>query len=182
MACTTLAREREPPGASAPDAAEAAKLRPRAVRLLQEACEANGWECRALAAAYEQGDGVPRDPEKAGLLWKRYADEVQRACEHDAHPGLYGELAHLYAEGKGVARDARRAQELRERAAAATRDLCEGGLDADSCFALGRMYEKGEGVEASAPQAIAFYGRAGQAKHDAACGAEKRLREAAASR
>ncbi len=114
MACTTLAQEHESPGASAVDAAKAAKLRERSVRLLQEACDGNGWECRGLAAMYEQGEGVPGDPEKAATLWKRYAAEVRRACEHDTHPGLLGELAQLYADGKGVPQDAARAGAPRE--------------------------------------------------------------------
>ena len=46
---------------------------------------------------YEQGDGVPRDPEKAATLWKRYAAEVQRACEHDSHPGLLGDRGRITA-------------------------------------------------------------------------------------
>jgi hypothetical protein len=176
MACTTLAREHESPGASAEGAAAAARLRERSVRLLQEACDGNGWECRGLAAMYESGDGVPRDPQKAATLWKRYAAEVQRAAEHDTNPWLLGALAQLYADGKGVPRDAARAQALRTKSTDTTRELCVRGLDADSCFSLARMYEKGEGVDASAPQAIALYARACQAKHEVACGEEKRLR------
>ncbi len=129
-----------------------------------------------LPTMNENGDGVPRDPQRAALLWKRYAAEVQRACEHDTHPGLLGELAQLYADGKGVPQDAGRAQELRVKAADTTRGLCVRGLDADSCFSLARMYEKGEGVEVSAAEAVALYARACQAKHEVACGEEKRLR------
>jgi len=175
MACTTLAREHEAPGASAEDAAEAAKLRERSVRILQEACDGNGWECRGLAAMYESGDGVPRDPERAVTLWKRYAAEVQRASEHDQNPWLLGELAQLHTDGKAVPKDAARAQALRVKAADTTRELCVRAQDADSCFSLARMYEKGEGVDASAAQAIALYARACQAKHEVACGEEKRL-------
>ncbi len=170
MACTTLAREHESPGASAEDAAEAAKLRERSVRILEEACDGNAWECRGLAAMYDAGDGVPRDPERAASLWKRYAAQVQRTSEHDANPWLLGELARLYADGKGVRPDAARAQAIRVKAADITRELCVGALDADSCFSRARMYETGEGVDARPAQAIALYARACPAKHEVACG------------
>jgi TPR repeat protein len=98
--------------------------------------------CEKLAEMYEAGDGVPKDPVRAGQYRATSVALYENACIGGDSTGC-AKLAEL---------DPVRATPYYEKA-------CERG-DAEVCEVLGRIYELGEGVPKSPTLAVQAYERA----------------------
>jgi tetratricopeptide (TPR) repeat protein len=139
--------------------------------------------CLGLGNKYRDGDGVPKDLDRAAELYDRACKGgLTDACDNLDNLGLH------YAEGAGVQEDESHAVALYEeacdggnlwgcthlgdsfargkgvrkdgaRAVALLQRACDGGLAA-GCSNLGLLYQYGQGVEKDEDQAIRFFQRA----------------------
>src|SRR6187455_694740 len=91
--------------AQAPAAAPAALD----VEAVKKTCDkGNAADCLTLAAAYQSGEGAPRDAGKASGFYKK-------ACDGGQAKGCF-ELATMHVSGQGASRDVPRAVLLFQRA------------------------------------------------------------------
>lgn len=150
----------------------------RAVRLLEQACEAgDARACGNLAFAFERGWAGRSDEARAAALYQKACDAgvalncasvgvyyengwgvkkdkgqasalFQKACAGGNAMGCRS-LGHLYEKGDGVAQDDARAARLYERG-------CDGG-EPYACASLGLLYELGKGVPKDTARAEALY-------------------------
>lgn len=109
--------------------------------------EADGGSPEALfklGRAYERGEGVERDLQRALELYRKAADQGYGKAQHN--------LGAMYANGRGVEKDATTAVEWLRKAA-------DQGLTL-SQMALASILKRGSGVKKDVPQAAEWYGRA----------------------
>ena len=97
-----------------------------------------------LGVRYEDGQGVPKDLEKAAELYQKAANQ--------GHAGAQFNLGLLYAHGQGVPKDFGKAAELFQKAAN------QGHAGAQNN--LGLLYEHGEGVTKDLGKAVELYQKA----------------------
>ena len=136
-----------------------------AVRFAQREynCEAGDYlDCQELGKAYEEGDGVEKDLDKAVALFTR-------ACE--AKSGWACAMAGtLVASGSGVATaDPAEAARFFERG-------CEEG-NGWSCNRLGEMTREGEGVPKDRKRALALFEKACQQRDEKGCANGRALKK-----
>ena len=127
-------------------------------------CDAGDYlDCQELAKAYQDGDGVGKDPAKALSLFTR-------ACE--AKSGwACAMVGSFVASGRGVgAADPAGAARWFSRA-------CDAG-HGWSCNRLGEMARDGEGVARDTGRALALFEKACQEKEDAGCANGRALKAA----
>jgi len=87
------------------------------VKLYEAACAAYAPACFNAGSAYLAGEGVPRDPARAGVLYAK-------ACDGGEPRGCFN-LGVLHRRGEGVPKNA-------ARAAAMFKKACAGGV-ANAC-------------------------------------------------
>ena len=122
--------------------------------LQRAACDAGeAMGCHNLGVAYDTGEGVERDHEKAVALYTR-------ACEQGAMSGCTG-VGVAYQLGLGVGQDLLRAVKVYGHS-------CVGG-DPDACKNLGQMYVDGSGVPQDFAKAGAQYQRACELGNASGC-------------
>lgn len=158
---------------------EGARAQTRVQELTRE-CDAKNWQsCVLLGFRYRDGEGVPKDPVKAGalqekacnagygggcvslaFLWEDGAlgDDVAkvirlriRGCELKDGSGCH-HLGQMYLTGEGVTQDVARAIKLYEQA-------CDELEDGDSCMELHFMLEKGDVIPRDKKRSDAYYER-----------------------
>lgn len=125
-------------GQLGPDDAEAAKWYRLAAERSHRSAQNN------LGLMYEQGRGVPNDPETAADWYRRAAEQGLAVAQVN--------LARMYDEGRGVAEDPAKAARWYERAASQKHVSAQ--------YRLARMYDEGRGVERSPKKAAKWYRRA----------------------
>ncbi|MDR2047615.1 MAG: hypothetical protein LBP79_06985 [Clostridiales bacterium] len=125
---------------------EARAERASGVKAYAKSAEVNAWAQLVLGAAYERGDGVPRDCETAAK-WYAVAASVNNA---DA----LNNLGVLYQKGEGVPQSYGEAAELYARAAALGNAKAE--------YNLGNLYAAGAGVPQSYEKAAGLYLKAAE--------------------
>ncbi|SFE41292.1 tetratricopeptide repeat protein [Roseivivax sediminis] len=122
---------------------------PRAAALYRDAAEAGHIEAAvSLGVLYQDGRGVPRDPQEALRLYTIGAAQD--------HPRAMNNLGLLHARGDGVPQDYARAAQLFDAAA-------EAGLR-EAATNLGVMYENGFGVPLDEEEAHRLYRLGGAAR------------------
>ena len=123
-------------------------------RIWQEACDGGfARACKAIAWAYNYGEGMPVDFAKANTL-------NEKACE-GGDMGACNNLGLNHERGDGVPVDLAKAKALYEQA-------CEGG-DMWGCNNLGLRYEQGDGVPVDLAKANALYEKACKGGDMGAC-------------
>jgi hypothetical protein len=113
-------------------------------RTIQACLDGQNESCVNLGLAYQQGDGVDRDPRRAAHLYRT-------ACEGGVPIGCH-DLGVLYDNGLGVGVDHAQAVALYKRA-------CDGGA-AQGCVGLGTAYHLGQGAELDLLRAASVYEKA----------------------
>ena len=163
---------------------DAAKRYPEAVRQYSLAAQ-DGYALAAinLGLLYQNGDGVPRDWDKAAMWFQKAGDsgfadgyalvgslyaqspqpdfaQAANWAQKSAQAGsAYGAqtLGWLYLRGKGVQRDPAMAERL-------YRDAADKGLT-DAMYELGVMYKDGYGVQKNPGEAAKWFYEAGRRGH-----------------
>jgi TPR repeat protein len=101
------------------------------VSLAQQGCDrGNGDDCRILYSAYDEGNGVPKDPGKAEVFAKRGAAAYQAGCTK----GTMSDCTSAgvdFENGFGVPKDLARAATFFKKA-------CDAG-EQGSCIAFQRV-------------------------------------------
>ncbi len=124
---------------------------PAALKLLEPLSkEGNGEALALLAVFYENGLGVPRDPDRAVDLLTRAAESGLAFAQHD--------LGLRYYQGEGVIQSYHEAIKWWEQAATA-------GLP-DSQFNLGLSYYRGLGTDPNPDRAKELFEQASKQGHD----------------
>jgi TPR repeat protein len=114
----------------------------QAASVSQKACDGGGADgCSGLGVAYENGQGVAKDENRAVQLY-------QKACDGGSARGCTN-LGLMYSNGRGVAKDENRAVQLFQK-------TCDGG-DARACTYLGSRYVLGRGVGKDVNRAVQLY-------------------------
>jgi TPR repeat protein len=103
----------------------------------------------SLAAMYQNGTGVPKDPAK-GVTYLRKATE-------SGFPAAFVHLGQAYENGNGVEKNMRKAISWYEQA------TLRG--EPNAMFRLGQIFQDGNGVDADPKRAGGWYVRASQAGH-----------------
>jgi TPR repeat protein len=158
---------------------EGARAQTGVQELTQECDAKNGRSCVLLGFRYRDGEGVPKDPVKAGalqekacnagygagcmslaFLWEDGApgDDVAkvirlriRGCELKEGSSCR-HLGQMYLTGEGVTKDVARAIKLFEQA-------CDELEDGDRCMELHFMLEKGDVIPRDKKRSDAYYER-----------------------
>ena len=104
---------------------------PLDVEAVKKSCDkGNAADCLTLAAAYQSGEGAPRDAGKASGFYKK-------ACDGQQAKGCF-ELAAMHVAGQGGSKDVTKAITLFQRSC----DL----KYAESCIRLAILYSDGKDV------------------------------------
>ena len=106
-----------------------------------------------LAFLYAEGDGVPRDADRA-LYW------FQRAAEQGL-PGAMCRMGEIFARGEGVAKDTEQAAKWFRKAAEKEYTLAQ--------FWLAFLYYTGDGVPRNRKKAAQWFHKAAERGHEIAC-------------
>ena len=106
-----------------------------------------------LAFLYAEGDGVPRDADRA-LYW------FQRAAEQGL-PGAMCRMGEIFARGEGVSKDTEQAAKWFRKAAEKEYTLAQ--------FWLAFLYYTGDGVPRNRKKAAQWFHKAAERGHEIAC-------------
>ncbi len=170
----------------------------QSVKLFEKSCNGGyGKGCIGLAGAYETGEGVEQNTQKAialynktiefgennghywlGRLYKegkrvkqdytKAFEYFQQGCEQENNASCF-EVGVAYYRGDGVRQDFMKSKEICE-------NLCEKD-DAIGCAMLGIQYQNGHGVRQDFTKAKEIYGKACDLGNQSGCDYYKKLQQ-----